>query len=130
MTIKGEFVVRIAAKITFILLIGLALVAGPARIEAAPSSDITRVVQGNNRFAVKLYARLARKPGNIIFSPYSVSTALAMTYAGAAGNTARQMRRVLHFGLPDAALHVGFGLLARLVMAGQGPGWQLSVANA
>jgi len=114
----------------FIGLIGLVLLAGPALISAGPPPDVTRVVQGNNRFALELYARLARQPGNVIFSPYSLSTALAMTYAGAAGNTAGQMKRVLHFGLSDAALHAGFGRLARLVTAGQGPGWQLSVANA
>ncbi len=121
---------RTTTKIMLAGLIGLALVAGPALISARPPADVTRVVQGNNRFALDLYARLARKPGNIIFSPYSLSTALAMTYAGSAGNTARQMRRVLHLGLPDAALHAGFGRLTRLVTAGQGPGWQLRVANA
>jgi len=122
--------VRATTKIMFAGLIGLALLAGPALITAAPPSDVTRVVRGNNRFALKIYTRLARKSGNIVFSPYSLSTALAMTYAGAAGNTAGQMRRVLHFGPPDAALHAGFGRLTRLVTAGQGPSWQLSVANA
>ncbi|UCF85370.1 MAG: hypothetical protein JSV50_06955, partial [Desulfobacteraceae bacterium] len=39
------------------------------------------VVQGNNKFALDLYSKLQSQDGNLFFSPYSISTALAMTYA-------------------------------------------------
>ncbi len=49
------------------------------------------VVNGNNQFALALYQKVRGGDGNLFFSPYSVSTALAMTYAGARGETERQM---------------------------------------
>jgi serpin B len=55
------------------------------------------LVEGNNEFGLDLYARLAQKPGNLFLSPYSISTALAMTYEGAKGTTAAEMKKVLHF---------------------------------
>lgn len=59
---------------------------------------------------VDLYGKLAEKPGNLVLSPYSVAIALAMTRAGADGETARQMDAVLHaIGLPD--LHGGLNAL-------------------
>jgi serpin B len=50
-------------------------------------------------FAVDLYHRLATGSGNVVLSPYSVAVALAMTRAGAAGETARQMDAVLRSSL-------------------------------
>ena len=67
--------------------------APPAGSEAA----VAAVVEGSNRFAFNLYAKLRAKKGNLVFSPYSVWTALAMTYAGARGQTWQQMYRGLHF---------------------------------
>ena len=58
-----------------------------------------------------LYRFLAAKPGNLFFSPYSISTALAMTYAGARGETEKQMGQVLHFGKDQRQLHSSFGEL-------------------
>ena len=62
------------------------------------------VIRGNNRFALDLYGRLRDQPGNLFLSPYGISTALAMTYAGARGATAAEMTRTLHFDLPPAQL--------------------------
>src|SRR5208282_2452007 len=59
---------------------------------------------GNSQFAVDLYGKLRNQPGNLFFSPSSISTALAMTYAGARGETAGQMARVLHFPTPQDKL--------------------------
>ena len=67
----------------------------------------------NNQFAFDLYARLAQKPGNTFFSPYSISNALAMTYAGAKGQTADEMAKTLHFRLPDDPLHAALVHVAR-----------------
>lgn len=55
------------------------------------------VVEGNNKFALELYAKLGDKEGNLFFSPYSISTAMAMVYNGARGSTETQMARVMHY---------------------------------
>ena len=69
------------------------------------------LVRGNSAFALDLYATLAAEEGNLFFSPYSISLALAMTYAGARGETERQMAEVLGFPPQDAA-HDAFNALA------------------
>ena len=71
--------------------------------EKAPKTAGTAerlVVEGNNMFALELYAKLRSQRGNLFVSPYSISTALAMAQAGARGRTASQMAQVLH--LPTA----------------------------
>jgi serine protease inhibitor len=55
------------------------------------------MVNGNNKFAFDLYRTVKSSKGNIFFSPYSISMALAMTYGGAQGTTEKQIRDVLHF---------------------------------
>jgi serpin B len=85
---------------------------GLARRPAAPSPDVRAVVGGGNAFAVELYAQLARKAkGNLFFSPSSIHTALAMTYAGARGRTADQMAGTLHYPREGKRLHSAFGSL-------------------
>jgi serpin B len=85
----------------------------------------------NTHFALDLYARLKEGPGNLFVSPFSVSTALAMTYAGARGRTAQEMADVLHFELPQERLHPIMGELVRALNVDTAPeGCQLSVANA
>jgi serpin B len=82
---------------------------GLSELRAMDSPEPVRaVVQGNNAFALDLYAQLYRGDGNRFFSPFSISTALAMTYAGAHGDTARQMATTLHFTLPPDQLHPSF----------------------
>src|SRR3954447_11092586 len=94
---------------------------------AEPKAD---VVRGNNRFAFDLYGQLGKGPGNLFVSPYSISTALAMTYAGARGETAEQMAKVLHFDGPDEPFHRAFGSLGQALNAdGSKRGYRLSVAN-
>jgi serpin B len=88
------------------------------------------VVEGNTGFALDLYARLREDSGNLFLSPYSISTALAMTYAGARGETATQMTDVLHFPLERERLHSAFSALESSVKAAGGkPGCSLHVAN-
>jgi serpin B len=104
-------------------------VCGAPRDREAP--DAAAAAAGGNAFAVDLYARLKAEEGNIFFSPYSLSTALAMTYAGAAGNTAAEMARVLHFTLPPERLHPAFARLIKDVeSAGDAKGCELRIANA
>ena len=96
-------------------------------------ADRTAVVQGDNQFALDLYAKLHGQEGNLFFSPYSISTALAMTRAGALGDTAAEMDKTLHFSLPQEKLHPA---LAGLIKEINGDptdkkrGYQLSTANA
>jgi serpin B len=91
--------------------------------------DRATVAKGNNQFAVDLYARLGEQEGNLFFSPYSLSTALAMTYAGARGATAQEMARALHFTLESARLHAALAGLLRLTTCDR-HGFELSTANA
>jgi serpin B len=88
------------------------------------------LVQGNNDFAVALYQQLAAKDGNLFFAPYSISNALAMTYAGARGNTAAEMKTTLRFNLGDDQLHPAFKkLIAQLDGQGKKRPMQLTIAN-
>ncbi len=73
--------------------------------------DAAALVQGNNAFALDLYKSLRSNDGNLAFSPYSISLALAMTYAGARGVTEQQMAQVLHYTLPQERLHPAFNRL-------------------
>jgi serine protease inhibitor len=113
----------------FTALLAAALVLGcqlPGRAAQIPS-----VVEGNTAFALDLYGQLKAGPGNLFFSPYSISTALAMTYAGARGETETQMAKVLHFSGDQGSLHAAFGQLQRqLAQDDNARGCQLNVANA
>jgi hypothetical protein len=85
------------------------------------NSDMSALVNGNNQFAFELYGRLRAEPGNLFFSPSSISTALAMTYGGARAGTASQMADVLHFDLAQDQLDTAFtALLDRLRVTKQG----------
>jgi serpin B len=84
-----------------------------------------------NLFAADLYARLRGQPAaNLFCSPYSISLALAMTYAGAEGDTAAQMATVLHLDQPKTDVLPAFGALGKLLAAGdKNSTLQLRVAN-
>jgi len=63
-----------------------------------PSAEEAKsLAVSSNAFATDLYARLRKEPGNLAVSPGSITLALAMTWAGARGDTAKEMARVLHF---------------------------------
>ncbi len=103
----------------------------------ADRNDIKEAVTGNTDFAFALYGGLKDDPnataskGNLFFSPYSISTALAMTYAGARGDTQKQMAAAQHFTLHGQRLHCTFGALQKQIVQGdKSRGYQLLVANA
>lgn len=75
------------------------------------ASEYQALVAGNTAFAADLYRQVSEKPGNLFMSPHSISTALAMTYAGANSSTETQMAAALHFTLPEAQLHAAFNKL-------------------
>ncbi len=89
------------------------LPATPIPFTASP--EVKSAIEGNTTFALDLYQKLKDQPGNLFFSPYSISTSLAMTYAGARGETATQMAGVLHFHPGQTNLPTAFGeLTARM----------------
>lgn len=97
--------------------------------EKKPMTDVAR---GNNAFALDLYGKLRSEPGNVFVSPYSIASALAMTRAGARGETAAEMDRVLHLDPDQAATAKGFADLSRSLNAAPGQpdrGYRLDVAN-
>lgn len=120
----------IALGLASFVLAFVAFCGTPVR-EVVPSTETHEVVMGNTAFATDLYAKLKNEKDNIFFSPYSISTALAMTYAGARGNTAEQMTKVLHFAVPQNRLHPTFAALEAELNAIQKKGKiQLSIANS
>jgi serpin B len=103
----------------------------------ATSNEQALLVEGNSAFAFELYQALKGKEGNLFYSPYSISLALAMTYAGARGQTAQQMADTLQFMLEQDRLHPAFNWLdAELASRGEGAqgkdgeGFRLNVVNA
>lgn len=83
------------------------------RLTEPPDNDVPELVGGNTQFAVDVYKKLAAdaENENIFFSPYSISVALAMTWAGARGDTESQMADTLHFSLDQTSLHPAFDWL-------------------
>jgi serpin B len=89
------------------------------------------LVAGNTSFAIDLYQRERSGGGNLFFSPYSISSALGMTYAGARGETEKEMARALHFGSNPANVHSGFRMLnERLKEIAAGGKVSLNIANS
>ena len=107
----------------------LPLAGHAAQAPQSNKADQAAVVEGNNAFAVALYGQLRSHDGNLFFSPESISTALAMTYAGARGDTATEMAKTLHFTLPPERLHPAMGALLSDLNAPHN-GYQLRVADA
>ena len=108
-------------------------------VPVVPESDLEELVDGNIAFGFDLYRFLAgqRADDNLFYSPYSISLALAMTYAGAHGETEAQMAKALRYTLSQERLHPAFnGLDQALAERGEGAegrdgeGFRLNIANA
>ncbi|HDN78929.1 MAG: serpin family protein [Chloroflexi bacterium] len=144
---------RILVTLTLLSLVSCTIqVAVPGSVKIAQSQkerliapkveagELAELVSGNNAFALDLYQALREKEGNLFYSPFSISLALAMTYAGARGETERQMADTLHFTLPQNRLHPAFNALElELTQRGKATGeqaekseegFQLHIANA
>jgi serpin B len=85
------------------------------RLESPDMSDaqVAQLVAGSQAFAFDLYRALAAgEEGNLIYSPYSISLAFSMLYAGARGEAEAEMARVFHL-LPQEAQHPALNIVAR-----------------
>lgn len=98
------------------------------------TGELQELVKGNTQFACDLYRQIRGGKDNIFISPHSISVALAMTYAGARGNTEKQMAEVLHFTLSQERLHNAFNALdlelAKRPQAVEKDGFKLHICNA
>jgi serpin B len=106
---------------------GLGAQGGTAKV-----TDLSAITSSNNQFAFDFYRSInaTDKGKNIFVSPFSVSTALAMTFEGSRGNTRKQMAGVLHFNLTDSDRRTGFSALLAEINGGQAKHYKLEVANA
>ena len=100
-------------------------------------ADLRQLISGNSAFAFDLYQAIREEKGNLFYSPYSISLALAMTYAGARGETAQEMADTLHFVLSQDCLHPAFNSVdLELARRGEGAegkhgeGFRLNIVNA
>lgn len=106
----------------------------------APSDALTARVAGDTAFAVELYRKISEGDGahqNLLFSPYSISVALGMLYAGAGSTTKSEMQKVLHFDQTDAEVASAFNTLEQALASRgakatgtNGQPFRLAAANA
>ena len=117
---------------TLFTLICLIIACCPYRLtHAADTNGMKETAAGNNAFAADLYQALRARPGNLLFSPYSIFTALAMTYAGARGSTEQEMAAAVHFPYPQNTLHARLAGIQSHLSALETPGYiRLRVANS
>ena len=97
--------------------------------DGATPEGVSSVVDANNQLAFDIYSEFKEKKGNIFFSPYSISTALAMTYEGAKGTTAEEMQTVLHIPLTPEIRRPAFASVYNEINK-KDKVYQLSTANA
>ena len=113
---------------------GSSVTSTPVPNEPPSGDDLGALTGDNGEFAFDLYRDLSAADGNLLFSPHSISTALAMAYAGAEGDTRDAMAATLRFSLPPERLHGAFEALSGDLdsrTAGEDEGsFRLNVANA
>ncbi|MGC4122633.1 MAG: serpin family protein [Myxococcales bacterium] len=103
---------------------------------SVPAADAQALVEGNTAFAADLFKSTA-KVENAMVSPHSVSLALAMTWAGAKGETETAIAEAMRFTLPQDRFHPAFDALdVALASRGQnaqgkdGKPFRLKIGNA
>jgi serpin B len=100
----------------------------PDAPEPATTEVVAEVAAGFNAFGIELYRKLATAPGDQVISPASVAVALAMTHAGARGDTAKEMEVALHYSRPAAEVQAAVGTMLTGWNAPH-EGLELAVAN-
>ncbi|MFO7743576.1 MAG: serpin family protein [Anaerolineae bacterium] len=119
---------------------GVAVASEKERVSSpdVPDRDLNLLIEGNSEFAFDLYRFLVEQEGdkNLFYSPYSISLALAMTYAGARSETEEEMAETLRFALLQEDLHPAFNALDQALgergegAEGKDGGFRLNIANA
>lgn len=116
------------------LAAGLILTFTATSTVAADKPAKNPVAEGNTQLAIELYAKLSSQKGNLFVSPFSISTALGMTSAGAKGKTLDEMNQTLHLPTDQAETHSGYAAIIKTLNAeGIEPAkrnYELNVANA
>ena len=97
--------IRKALSMLFLSLFIIFMNSFPSNVDAKDKTMIRKVAEGNTFFALDLYRQIKSEEGKLFFSPYSISTALAMTYAGSHGETEKQMMKAMHISLAQENLH-------------------------
>jgi serpin B len=118
--------------LVLIIFVQFGLFSSAAFTQCPPDQSSEQVlVKSNNTFAIALYKNIKEENKNVFFSPYSISSALVMTYAGAKGQTAEQMADVLQFKLNNNDLHFAFSSLQNsMENLNKNASIKLNVANA
>ena len=132
-----KFFASACAAIASFTITAASLSAAPRRADMPgpqpslkPKANIGAVAKDNNAFALDLFQQLREQEGNLFFSPYSISSALGMTYAGAKGDTAKGMEAALHLSLIGNAFHSSLAALSsKLEQDATENKYQLTVAN-
>jgi serpin B len=92
--------------------------------------DIGSLAESNNLFSIDLFKQIQARSENLIFSPYSIGTVLAMIYSGSGGTTAAEMSEVLYFPRQGLLDPVELGMRESILAADTMPGTDLRLANA
>lgn len=117
------------------ILVGLIILVADAGVwaqNAANQEAPDPIVRHNTEFALDLYRQLAGRSAseNVFFSPLSISAAMAMTHAGARGQTAGQIAQAMHFPTDQPDFHLRFGKLTSELGRRRSEGTTLQIANA
>ena len=118
--------------LTFVLMVTLFIVTSTDSAEGSGAIDPEPNIQAAsaiNAFAVDVYKQLAAEGGNIFFSPYGISSVMAIAYAGARGDTAAEMAKVLHFTEYRSGIHAAMKSLHDRINAITGETGAFNVAN-
>ncbi len=99
-------------------------------VRGAEQSSVEEIAKAINAFGVNLYREFGSEPANIVVSPFSIHTALAMSYAGARGATAREMAGVLQFTEAARDIHAGYRVLLKGTTERSRSGCEIVVANS
>jgi serpin B len=108
-----------------------ALVAlAPGLMQAAPAArGSAPLIRGYNHTGQRLFRALAEAPGNIVLSPYSVGTAMAMALVGARGVTEAEMARALSLELPPREVDAANAAVLSSLDKAAADSFQLHIAN-
>ncbi len=101
----------------------------PADDSQATEEGVQKLVEGNNQLAFELYEKLLEEQGNVFFSPWSIESALGMTYEGTKGQTAEEMEKVLHLPADETERWSSFAMLYNEINE-PNPDFRLHTANA